>query len=479
MKDPDTRHAAVIGGGLSGALFALKMARARPGWTVTVIDERPKLGLGVAYGACADHHLLNVPASRMELGLVPSFQDWLQAHPDETAEAVAESGDLSAAFLPRALFGRYLNERIGETLRYAPGAGLKHARGRAVGFGFDKERCIILEDGRRVPADIVVLAIGNQAPVPPGGLDAWFYDTPAFIGDPWEPGALGSLPADAPLLIIGTGLTMVDVALRLARGGHAGQLLAVSRRGLVPLAHKAGGVWPPFLSGEGGLGPAALTRQIRAEIRKAVAAGVPWQRVFDAARPAVAAIWSSWSTTQKRAFLRHGRARWDVHRHRIAPRVDAALDAMRSSGQLEIVAARLAGYRLSEGGVTAMLALRGGGARTVAAAAVVNCSGPGMNLDRVALPLLGDLKARGLAMGDSLGLGLETKGSAVSDIYGVPSDWLFALGPLTRPAWWEITAVPEIAVQVDRLVARLTTGVAALAERGTAAREFQDLGAGI
>jgi uncharacterized NAD(P)/FAD-binding protein YdhS len=480
MSDRATKTIAVVGGGLSGALFALKMAQARPRWTVTVIDERPKLGLGVAYGACAPHHLLNVPASRMEVGLLPSFQDWLHRHPEETAEAVAESGgDLSAAFLPRVLFGGYLSEHLSETVNYTAPAGLRHARGRAVGLASDKERCIILEDGRRVPADIVVLAMGNQAPVPPGGPDQWFYDTPVFIGDPWQRGALDALPSNAPLLVIGTGLTMVDIALRLKRAGHAGPILAVSRRGLVPLAHRAGGAWPPFLDAGQPMGPAKLMTRIRAEIAKAENAGVPWQRVFDAARPAVATIWSSWSPEQKRIFLRHGRARWDVHRHRIAPRVAAALAAMLTSGQLEIAAGRLGGYELGGAGVTATLARRGGGKRTFEAAAVINCSGPGTNLDRVALPLLSDLKGRGLAMGDSLGLGLETKGSAVSDIYGVASDWLFALGPLTRPAWWEITAVPEIAIQVDRLVSRLTTGVKALAERGSAAREFQDLGAGI
>ena len=78
---PSVHSVAVIGGGLSGALFGLKLAAARPDFRVIVIEATRRIGRGLAYGACTPQHLLNVPISRMEVGLKPGFADWLQANP--------------------------------------------------------------------------------------------------------------------------------------------------------------------------------------------------------------------------------------------------------------------------------------------------------------------------------------------------------------------------------------------------------------
>ncbi len=477
------RTVAVVGGGLSGTVFALKLGRARPDLRIVIVDEPRRAGRGLAYGACSPMHLLNVPVNRMETGLEPRFIDWLAERPEATGEALAESGgDLASAFVPRALFGDYLEARLAEARATDQPTGVHVVRGRAVAAPGDGRRGIRLEDGRTIEAASVVLAIGNLPPGRPGGVDAWFYDTPLFTPDPWAADAFDGLDPAAPVLLVGTGLTMVDVALKLADLGHTGPMLAVSRRGLVARAHRAGGAWPPFLNAHLGEAPLALLRRIRAEVRAAEAAGAPWQRVFDAARPAVAAVWSRWSPAQRRQFLRHLRARWDVHRHRTAPRIDAALRSLLDRGQLQIKAARLAGFALA--GDRARVRLRprgGGGEQTVEAARVVNCTGPASALDQLALPLIDSLRAQGLIKPDGLGLGLETNDCAVLEAGGAVSSWLYALGPLTRPAWWEITATPEIVVQVDRLVGRMRDEAVAAAPGGgrDAAAAFLDLGAGI
>lgn len=481
MSDPEST-VVVIGGGLSGALFGLKLSRARPDLRVVVIESGRRLGRGLAYGACTARHLLNVPATRMELGLTPSFIDWLAARPDLTVEALEESGgDLAAAFLPRAVFGTYLQERLDEARAVSDGPGFVALRGRASAIMTGVRRGVRLEDGRTVLAASVVLAIGNLPPQPPGGPDGWFYDTALFTPDPWAPDAFADLDPAAPILLVGTGLTMVDVALKLADEGHTGPMLAVSRRGLAPLSHRAGGAWPPFLQDMLGASPLALSRRVRAEVAAADAQGVPWQRVFDAARPAVGGIWSRWSHRQRSQFLRHLRARWDIHRHRTAPRIATALGELTRRGQLEIQGARLGGYAVEGDRVTVTLAPRGGGRRTFTAARVINCTGPASDLRRLALPLIEDLKARGLAQPDALGLGLETQDCALVQPDGAVSSWLFGLGPVTRPAWWEITATPEIVVQIDRLVARFAEGQGAAPRpaRGLTGSAFLDLGAGI
>lgn len=484
------RTVLVVGGGFSGALFALQAA-ARPGLRVVLIEREAVAGRGLAYGACEGLHVLNVPVSRMEVGLEPGFGAWLRQRPDEVADALREAeGELSRAFVARRLFGIYLAERLDAVLA-APQASVVRVRGEAVRVEDKPQPAVILADGRRLEGDAVVLATGNLAPKPPRCRDAAFYDTPAFVPDPWRDADLAAMPKDAPILFIGTGLTMVDVALKLTAAGHRGELVAVSRHGLLPhthLAPVAGGA-PLALELEGARGPVGVLRQLRAAVRAGQAAGVPWQKVMDAARPHLAGIWSSWTLTQKARFLRHGRALWDVHRHRMAPRISAALSDLLARGRLKVVAGRIAGFRRDAGGVSVTVRPRGGApALAFQAGAVVNCTGPRTDFAEIGVPLFAELRREGRLVPDALGLGIETRGCALVDRFGAASAWLFAVGPLTRPAWWEITAVPEVSVQVQRLVEHLarpaTVGRGGAAGRGAQApgpllEDFVHLGEGI
>src|SRR3990167_8274415 len=126
------RTLAVVGGGFSGALLALKLTRARPDWRVVLVEASSRPGRGLAYGACAPSHLLNVPVARMEAGLSPAYGDWLAGRA-EMAEALAESGgEMSAAFSPRELWGQYLQQQVAAARVTDNGPGLTVLRGEAV-----------------------------------------------------------------------------------------------------------------------------------------------------------------------------------------------------------------------------------------------------------------------------------------------------------------------------------------------------------
>lgn len=466
----------VVGGGFSGAIFGLKLHRKCPDWRIVIAEPKKNLGRGVAYGACGPNDLLNVPVSRMEIGLKPSFTEWLQHRRSSIAEALVESGlDLAAAFVPRRLFGDYVEERVNEALDSKALVGLSSVRGEVVRLLTDN-RGVLLTDGRQIIADIVVLAMGNLPPRPPGGPDAWLYDSGFFIPDPWALDAFSDVDPAEPLFLIGSGLTTVDVALRLVQRGHRGPLLAMSRRGLTPRSHAAGGTWPEFLHDKIPASARALIKIVRHQIALAASQGIVWQRVFDAARPAVPSIWNGWSEFSRRQFLRHLRPRWDIHRHRMPPRVGEALAKLQANGALEIVPGRIVGYRPIGELVEVTLRLRGGVPRTFQAGHVINCTGPGGDFAKIAIPLIAELRERKLAIPDSLGVGVETSDCAVLNGSSEPSSWLFALGPLTRPAWWEITAVPEINLQIDRLVAQLSSPITA--PRLTV-EDFMDMGGGI
>ncbi|HEY1709372.1 MAG TPA: FAD/NAD(P)-binding protein [Rhizomicrobium sp.] len=473
----------VIGGGFSGSLFAMKYSAARPDAHVIVVERSRRVGRGLAYGACSPIHLLNVPVSRMELGLTPSFGDWLRKQPHLIAEALAESGgDLSAAYVSRESFGAYMEERVLEAVSPDRAHGFTIVRAEVVRLLDYPARGVLLHDGREIAADIVVLATGNLPPRPPKMRDSWLYDTRHFIGNPWAADAFADLGPDDPVVLLGTGLTMVDVVLKLAAEGHRGTMHAVSRRGLYPQMHKTGGVWDTFVKpSDEKQSPAALVRRIRDEVARAAKQDVPWQRVMDAMRPAVARIWHSWSETERAAFLRHLRPRWDVHRHRVAPRVASKLAGLVYAGRLEVFGGRVESYRQAGDMVDVTVRERGThAARTMRAAAVINCTGPRSDMDRLAFPLLANMRRRGLIAPDPLGLGIETADCAAIGSAGHTSPWLYALGPLTRPTWWEITAVPEINLQVDRLVDRLVHphGAGGPPDK-LLADAFSDLGTGI
>lgn len=468
----------IVGGGFTGAILALKLARAEPRNRIRLIERRRRAGVGLAYGDCGPPHLLNVPVSRMEPGLAPSFSDWLERCGADLSDALEESGGrLADAFVPRQLFGRYMEERLAAALSSEPARGIQRVTGYAVRLAEPPRRAVVLEDGREIEGDIVVLATGNLAPrTAPITALADAAGLVEVVADPWAPDAFDGLDPDAPLLLVGAGLTMVDIVLRLVERGHRGPLSAVSRHGHRPQRHRSGGAWPSFLGRAAPATPRAALRLIRAEVAKARSTGTPWQRVFDAARPDVAGVWRRWSLASRGQFLRHLRSLWDVHRHRMAPRVAGALEGMLDDGGLRLYGGRIAAIDGEPGAARIWLNLRDGGEAVVERVArIVNCTGPRSDFDAVETPLYGHMRRAGLVQGDELALGLATQRCAVIGADGEPSPWLMAVGGLTRPSLWEVTAVPEITAQIDALVLRLSHA----AQTPELDLVFADLGAGI
>ncbi len=141
-----------------------------------------------------------------------------------------------------------------------------------------------------------------------------------YATDPWDERALEGLEAQDTVLTIGSNLTMVDIALALDHRGHRGPIVAVSRHGLLPQPHRKS-LLPSWSSGvEGRTGsPRELLRAIREDVTLASAGGLDWRSVVDSIRPRIVSIWTSWSDRERGRFLRHARAYWEIHRHRMAP----------------------------------------------------------------------------------------------------------------------------------------------------------------
>jgi len=435
------RHVAIVGAGFSGTLLAINLLR-HDGPKATLIERAPAAGAGLAFGAASPEHLLNVRASNMSA--MPDEPDhlvkWLEARGVE---------DAGKRFIPRLLYGRYLQDLLEEAMRREPDR-IAIVHGQAVAIGADGH--VELADGRTIAADAAVLALGNLPPHDPPGIDWQAVGKDLYHSDPWERGVTDGLPLDGTVLVLGTGLTMVDVTLSLVQQGFVGKIVALSRRGLLPHVHEATAP-PPVIAERPPASNVPLLRFVRA-----LAAKEGWRRAVDALRPITQDLWRGASDVERRRFLRHLRAWWDVHRHRLAPDVAGRIAGLRQEGRLEIGGGRI--EKIEPQGSRAEVTWwpRGASAsKRITVDRIVNCTGPQGDLLRSDEPLLRQLIAAGLVRPDGLRIGIDVdRQGQVIDAGGQASDTLFAIGPMTRGAFWEIVAVPDIRVQSWQLARRLS-----------------------
>jgi uncharacterized NAD(P)/FAD-binding protein YdhS len=309
---------------------------------------------------------------------------------------------------------------------------------------------IDLTTGPPLTADIAILACGHES------VEA---AAPLYVS-PWTEPVGGDAPPDATLLILGTGLTMVDSALALEEQNHKGRIVALSRRGLLPHAHKR--IEPIQIDAKAAPFDqplSALLHWLRARVREAETRGRDWRSVVDGLRPHTQAIWREMSARRRERFLEHARPWWDTHRHRMAPNVAQRIHAMIESGRLEIVAGKMIEAIPTADG--ARVALRRRGSPVVDhldVARIISCTGVRSDPEQSGNPLIASLFANGLARTDPLRIGIEVAPDcAIIDARGQPSRRLFAIGPMSQAAFWEIIAVPDIRLQTADLAARLNS----------------------
>jgi len=475
---------AIVGGGFSGIMVAahlLREARARASAVrVVVVEKSAGFEAGPAYRTCSPRHLLNVPAGRMSA--LPDdaghFVRWLEQRGVSGA---------AATFVPRSFYREYLRAILDEARAAADQSTLEWIAEEALdadevpgGAGLR----VHLSGGAVLDASSVVLAVGNLPPANPPIGEENFYDSPYYVRDPWR-GLPLEVEPDDPVLLIGTGLTMLDYALALDEQGHRGSIIAVSRRGLVPECHRPITTDPAraaeqhariesWLQAAGvdrERSARGLVRAVRAVVMHAGEQGIDWRDVVGAIRGRTAALWQACTPVERARFLRHVRPYWEVARHRAAPAAAERFAVLRSSGRLTIVAAQLKQFLEDQWGVSVVLRARGSGQRMVVRAAkVINCTGPETRIERADHPLLRALVERRMVRPDPIGLGVETlEGGVAVCGDGEPCARLLVVGALNRGRLWESTAIEELRVQASATAARLAGRLLSPARRAAVA----------
>jgi uncharacterized NAD(P)/FAD-binding protein YdhS len=444
-RKADSCSIAVVGGGASGALMAAHLLKcAGDAVRLTLIEPRAQIGRGLAYATENESHRLNVRASNMSA--FPDdpdhFWNWLQAN--------GHKGEDRFCFLPRSVYGRYLGSLIEDRLAETGPRRVRWLRETVTGLS-ERDGSVILRFSGSETAvfDIAVLCCGHEASET---LEAPFVS-------PWEEPRSWNTAPDSTILILGTGLTMVDAAIALSESGHRGPIVALSRRGLLPQAHRR--VEPAQITEAELPSPARLAsflNWLRARARNEMQAGGDWRSVVDGLRPHVQAIWRAMPKKSRQRFLEHARPWWDIHRHRMAPEVETKIRALQESGQLRSVPGHLLEVDAKRGGASVSIRPRASGALVrLRVSRIVSCRGLTSDPRRSANPLVAQLVAEGAARADPLGIGLDVDNDcAVVDASGRASERIFAVGPMSQAAFWESIAVPDIRLQAASLARRLT-----------------------
>jgi uncharacterized NAD(P)/FAD-binding protein YdhS len=461
---------AIIGGGFSGTMTAVNLARlAQQPTRVVLINHRRPLSRGTAYGTRHPDHLLNVAARNMSaLPDQPEhFVNWLRCRSEYSDLPEAQ---LRETFAPRRVYGDYLCS-LSFGCFHPLGDRSPVTLGRRDDEAIDLEPhdggglIVSLAGGDLIEADRVVLATGNQPPAPLAGLPSDFAH-PAYVADPWSDWESKLPDASRDVVLLGAGLTMVDAVLTLLSLDWRGGIVAVSRSGMLPLSHFRGIDYPEFPpESPETLGLAALVKLIEEHCQALRERGANPAIAVDRLRPHTQRIWKNLSVGEKQDFLREHAARWNVTRHRIAESIHRRVTEAIEQQRLRIVRGTVNSVEADGAGLRVVMQTADGQTSTLPAGLAINCTGPQAQFSTTDVPLFQNLLRRGLVRPDQLDMGID-----VNDDFGVinregqASDTLYAMGPLLKGTLWETTAVPELRGQALQIAQSL------IADEGEAAR---------
>lgn len=451
------RSITIIGGGFSGSMLAVQLAQlaGQPfQCDVHLVEPRPAPGPGLAYTARRSEYLLNVPAKA--LSAFPEqpdhFQNWLRV---TGAEEGCQEG-----FCTRQSYGRYLQQLVSQVLEWPALNGMTCQWHSSSALSVEPDpdgsgAVVRLRNGQLIRSDLVVLALGNFPPAVPTLPPHAYVSHPGYHGSPWASGALSGIKPTDDVLLLGSGLTAVDVLLGLRADGHQGRLLVVSQHGrwpttACPTAAPYPSFWADELADLTSVG--AVLRVVRRHVAAAQARGLPWQPVLDSLRPHLPSIWAGWPLAEQSRFLRHLAGIWSVLRHRSPPGNAAIIGQLLASGRVQQLRGRAREIVPADDALRVTVSRTGQPDQQLTAQHVITCTGPLLDYRRIQEPLVVQLREAGQLIPDPLGLGMLTSADgALLDANGQASEILFTIGPSRRPAYFESTAVPELRAQAVTL----------------------------
>jgi len=451
---------AIAGGGFCGTLTLIQLIRqSEIPLKIILINKEKAVAKGIAFDSFNPKHVLNVTAAKMSA--LPddpdNFINWIKSKP-EYSQFVNE--ELADSYLPRVIYGKYLDELLSDTLKNCPADISVEILNDEVKDLIPSESTadVVLKSNKSFKADKVVLALGNFIPDNPKIKNNDFYKSKNYFNNPWDKAAIENLAENKDVLIIGTGLTMVDTVLSLLDNNFNGKIFAVSTKGFFPLSHKKRKPYTDILDE---LKPPyeinSLYKIFRKHIKIVLSNGITGEAVVDAVRPKTQEIWLSLSLRDKIRFMAHVRHLWGVARHRLPKDIFDLMQKLIANGKLEIIAGRLIDSNEAGNEITVSIKERKTqNIRDILVQRVINCTGPKTDLNKIEDELIVNLLNRGLIVPDEMKLGINAlpDGTIIQRDHSI-SNIIFTLGSSLKGILWESTAVPELRVQAKVMAENL------------------------
>jgi uncharacterized NAD(P)/FAD-binding protein YdhS len=484
---PEQRRVVIVGGGFAGACAAIQLVRrcAKP-LAITIVDPAPQPGRGLAYNAIDPDHRLNAPS--YVHSLMPDdawhLSRWVQSEGILEHDPQARRPD-GGVYVRRSDFGRYIEQTLQEHAQWpATGSTIEHCRDRAADLSPPGEALrVTTAGGRTLPADMLFVATGNPLPRLQHPFDAALAAHPAVIENALDTPRLYALAPEARVLLVGSGLTALDVLSTLVRRGHRGEIIVASRRGLRPkpqgpvpavlanvrslddLAKLPGGAVldriarpaPEFLVRDGVPATArGWLRALRVEIARVEAAGGVWYLPFDDLRDALWQLWPMLPLPEKRRVQRKLRTWYDTHRFRSPPQNQEMVDAACAKGGIHFTAARLQSVSAPAGASRIAVTWKRPGHGEVqheAFDAVINCTGLDALAGLSANPFLVAATERGWLRRDPVSMGFEVDAQCCAvGTDGQAQPAVRVVGPPTLGTFGDPIGAMFIGAQIHRML---------------------------
>ena len=360
----------IIGGGAGGiAVAAHIMKLVKKGKqlrSITLIEKSNSVGPGLAYSDACVGTILNMEASKSGIYAddPEHFTRWIGLHFPNLKET---------DYPQRQVYGAYLSSVLDDLVKDASQNEItfRIINDEAIDIShIDDDLEVVLKKGTRIQTANAVLALGNFLTT----LNPKLGGFPGFFSSPWPLKQLRVIEPDAPVSILGSGLTAIDVAISLVENGHRGNIKFISRNGRLP---KIRGVAPRYErrymmhslardveTSEGevfGKVVDTIKREIesfeggnhyessdlstftdplkglRADIKNAENGTLRWQEVLRATTPVIERYWNCMSSNEKSVFLRDYIGIWFQFRYAIPLENARKILVLMEEGQLRVV----------------------------------------------------------------------------------------------------------------------------------------------
>ena len=449
----------IIGGGFCGVMTMVNLLKkAKSPIEITLFNASYPEGRGIAYSTYSDQHVLNVQTRNMSAFVddPDHFLNWVK----ETASTNTSAEELPGTYLPRNLYGKYIDHIYQNALKSKPEhVSLRIINEEVIDLDEKENRVeVITSAGNKFSGDKALLATGNHLPGNPPIENKDFFKSRRYFANPWHAASVSNTEGNSPILIIGTGLTMVDVVLGLRENNFSGKIIALSPKGFSILAHKKhhqqryilDELSPPYTL-------TSLYKLFYKHVRNAHRRGESGETVVDAVRSKTQEIWQQLSLEDKKSFMSHVRHLWGVARHRLPGDIHAFIQSLIKDEKLEVLAGRIQNIVENDGEVHVTVKPKSGNdVKELRVSRVINCTGPQTDITRFNSPLYQSALKKNIVSPDEMRLGIHASPEgAIHSGKSSLNGKIFTIGTLLKGQLWESTAVPELRVQADRMAEML------------------------